>query len=443
MGSFIAHLHPLLVHLPIGFIAISFLIEWYLKKSNFSPKDELSIYLWSLNAIVSILAMATGLAALRMGYYEGVSLFFHMLCGCFTTLVCALIWFVKWKNLSIINNQIILLKVMLAIGIILAGNFGGILTHGEEHLPLAFNPRSELKRIDLRGRDSINFYTDVIKVIFDNKCNRCHNNKDARSRLVMTTEEGLLSNQYGKSGISPNSPMNSEIFNRISLSPWHQNYMPPSGLPITYKEIKMIEWWIMQGAPFTGTLYDLEIDKEMKTMLNYEYGIEIALKPYFTKSLIEPLSKDKIEAIIEEGFNVRQIATNSNFLDVSNHGQSRMITQDRINTLVGAGDHIAWLNISHTDLNDEGLWVLSKLSNLTKLNINNTNITDIGVDAIAGFERLTMLNIYGTNISDIGLEKLSHLKKLEALYLWQTKTTATGIEKLKASLPNCRIERGI
>ena len=443
MGTFIAHLHPLLVHLPIGFIIIAFLVDWHQKNNISVSRDKLSTFIWGMSALASILAMATGIASLRTGYYEGLNMFIHLICGYAIAAICTFIWFTKWKAKTFFSSQNIVLKSLLFIGLVIGGHMGGNLTHGEEHLPLPFEPKSDLPKIDLSDKDSINVYNDIVSVIFDQKCNRCHEPEDARGRLVMTTEEGLLSDKYGDPAIAPQDLHNSEVYKRISLSPWENKYMPPSGPPITYKEKKLIEWWILQGAPFTGNLKDLDIDKPMKEFLAAEYGIDLTKKSFYEKAKIDVLPAEDLEAIKAVAFNVTSLAASNNFIDVSNHGQSKNISDDRIDALLGAKEHITWLDLNDTDLDDNGLKSLSQLSNLTKLNINRTKITDAGLTSVANLERLIVLNIYGTAVTDAGLEKLSDLKTLESLYLWQTKTTPEGIEKLKASLPNCKIVTGI
>ncbi len=439
----IAKLHPLFVHLPIGFILISILIDWYRKKNMSIQSDKLSTFMWGLSALGSLFAMGTGVAALRSGYYEGANMFIHLICGYGIAALCTFLWFVKWKNKSFFKHQNGILKILLGAGLVVGGHFGGSLTHGEEHLPMPFEPKSDLTKIDLSAHDSINVYQDIISVIFTQKCNRCHEEGDARGRLNMTTEEGLLSDKYGDPAIAPSDLGNSEIYKRISLSTWHDKYMPPSGPPITYKEKKMVEWWILQGAPFRGNLRDLEISKDMKAFLADEYGVDLTKKSFYEKVNIDPLEPELFNAIKEQKFNITPLAANNNFLDVSNHGQSKNISSERLEALVAAKEHLTWLNLSDTDLDDDGLRQIGEFINLTKLNINNTNVTDTGLKAIEGLNKLSVLNLFGTKITDAGLESLAGLKSLESIYLWQTETTSEGVEKLRAALPNCDINTGI
>lgn len=443
MGTFIAHLHPLLVHLPIGFIIISILIDWHQKNNISVSRDKLSTFMWGMSALASIVAMATGIASLRTGYYEGLNMFIHLICGYAIAAVCTFVWFAKWKNKTYFKGQNIVLKSLLGIGLVVGGHMGGQLTHGEEHLPMPLDPKSDLAEIDLSEKDSISIYGDIVSVIFKQKCNRCHEEDDARGRLIMTTEEGLLSDKYGDPAIAPGDLHNSEVYKRISMSTWNNKYMPPSGPPITYKEKKLVEWWIMQGAPFGGNLREMEINKEMQAFLKAEYGVDLTKKSFYEKAKIDVLPPENFEAIKSVAFNVTNLAANNNFIDVSNHGQSKNISSDRIDALLGAKEHITWLDLNDTDLNDDGLRSIAQMSNLTKLNINRTKITDAGLDAIADLERLMVLNLYGTEVTDAGLEKLTGLKTLESLYLWQTQTTEEGIEKLRSSLPNCKIVTGI
>ena len=36
--------------------------------------------------------------------------------------------------------------------------------------------------------------------------------------------------------------------------------MPPSGEPMTYEEIQLIEWWINEGAPINKTFNQIKVN---------------------------------------------------------------------------------------------------------------------------------------------------------------------------------------
>ena len=53
---------------------------------------------------------------------------------------------------------------------------------------------------------------------------------------------------------------------------------------------------------------------------------------------------------------------------------------------------------------------------------------------------LTHLDLSGTEVSDEGIGHLKGMTRLNYLNLFETKVTRRGYEDLSASLPDCRIE---
>jgi len=47
MGEFIAHMHPALVHLPIGFIILALLADFYFRNRSSDIGESMSSFLWS------------------------------------------------------------------------------------------------------------------------------------------------------------------------------------------------------------------------------------------------------------------------------------------------------------------------------------------------------------------------------------------------------------
>ena len=70
-------------------------------------------------------------------------------------------------------------------------------------------------------------FNDIIQPLFNNKCVACHNKIIKRGGLNMTTSLSLL--EGGKSGaaIVPKDPGKSLAFNRVILSQYDQEFMPP------------------------------------------------------------------------------------------------------------------------------------------------------------------------------------------------------------------------
>ena len=443
MGYYIGHMHPALVHLPIGFIILAVLSDFYYKRQNGSGEGSVSTFMWMASAIAAIFAMGTGIVLLRSGYYEGGAMFVHLLCGYGIAIVTSLIAFTKWKKKSWFGAQGLVFKGALLGLLVVGGHKGAELTHGPEYLPAPFSKAETVDLGNLDMHDTLDMYDHMIAPVFAVKCNRCHETDDARGKLNMTTREGLLDDTYGDPGIFPGNLGDSEIFKRMTLEPTHKKFMPPSGPVLSYKELKLIEWWIVNGAPFDTNLREMDVDPAMKEFLQEHYGLDLRKKSFYEKMNIDPLAAAAKQDIENAQFNATQLASNNNFYDVTRIGKPAEISSAELDALLKAKEHITWLDLSSTTVTDEVMDVVSQLPNLTKLKLQNTQITDASLDRIKDLKHLSVLNVYGTAISDDGISQLSGLQSLKQLYVWQTKVTPEGIDKLKASLPELDVVSGI
>ena len=422
MIEILGKLHPAIVHLPIGFILMVFFYEWY--------KGRGSVALWFITLLSSLIAMGTGFILLKTGYYEGLNMFLHMVMGVITTIIVALLFFAKWKDINFFNSQNTFLKVILLVVLTVGGHMGAELTHGEEYLPLPFQTKVDTV-VDLSNKETVVVYEDLIRPIFKAKCNRCHEEGDSRGKLNMQTEEGLLSDKFGDPAVMPGDLENSEIFKRISLHPWEKKYMPPSGPDLTYAEKRVIEWWIVSGASFTEDIKKMEVPEDIKSLLLSEYGIDFTEKSFYEIAQVSPLDETVMETIKGSGFNITPLAVNTNFVDVNIKGHSKEWTEERLRALLAAQEQITWLDLSDSELNDSHSEIFKSFQNITKLKLQNTEITDTAIKNIMGLNELTVLNLYGTNVSDQAIDDLLRIPNLKKLYVWNTSITANGIQRLK------------
>ena len=123
------------------------------------------------------------------------------------------------------------------------------------------------------------------------------------------------------------------------------------------------------------------------------------------------------------------------------------------------------LNLSSTDVTDDGLANLAGLTNLVRLNLEETQITDAG---LIHLERLTkieylrplrqqnhrrgfvasdgsrqtlVLDLCDTQVTDSGLRHLKHIPNLSSLDLRGTQVTGAGVKELQEVLPGLAIAR--
>jgi hypothetical protein len=97
-------------------------------------------------------------------------------------------------------------------------------------------------------------------------------------------------------------------------------------------------------------------------------------------------------------------------------------------------DQLEWLDLSSTNLDDEGLSRLTRLKSLRGVNFTNTRLTDAAADPLSRFLNLETLHLAGTQLTDRGLRGLQHLRHLQTLDLKHCPITDEGAQRL-AGMP--------
>ena len=67
-------------------------------------------------------------------------------------------------------------------------------------------------------------------------------------------------------------------------------------------------------------------------------------------------------------------------------------------------------------------------------------IHDTNLECFRGMNTLSHLDLSWTQVTDDGLKHLEHLTNLELLDVTRTQVTPEGVKKLQEALPNCKIE---
>lgn len=200
----LGRLHPLIVHLPVGFIVMGLLFQWYDHKKQQYRQPITIIYLWA--TVSAVLACITGYLQYTSEGYAFDSIKMHLWTGIITTLISFFMYLrLQEKNKldGIRRIPIRVFGIAMLILISLTGHLGGSITHGEDYLvePLPNSVKSALgleifeeKIIALNDEnwESALFYKDVINPILNNKCISCHNRKKEKGELVLNTKEGIL-----------------------------------------------------------------------------------------------------------------------------------------------------------------------------------------------------------------------------------------------------------
>ena len=113
--------------------------------------------------------------------------------------------------------------------------------------------------------------------------------------------------------------------------------------------------------------------------------------------------------------------------DVNDEGLASIARLPRLKTL----------RLRSTRVTDSGLAALSRLAGLVELDLADLELSDEGVAHLAGLGGLRILNLRGASISDAGLGHLSGMQELADLNLYRTRITNAGMPQL-AALPGLR-----
>ena len=140
LGLFLGRFHPLVVHLPIGFILLAFIFQWLSGYDRFSHlKKSVGLILF-FGALSAIIAVGFGFLISGDKGYDDSTLFWHRLLGILVTIISIILWIIEAGYIRIsrwASNGLYLASVLF---ISLTGHLGGSLTHGEGYL-IQYAPR--------------------------------------------------------------------------------------------------------------------------------------------------------------------------------------------------------------------------------------------------------------------------------------------------------------
>ncbi len=450
---FLGRFHPLIVHLPIGFLLMAVILELMSKffKDKFTNLDPAISIIIFCGGIGAILSAILGYLISIGGSYENNLLFWHKWLGIGIGILSFVTWGIKKNYIKLFQGASLMALVLLSVTILVTGHLGGNLTHGSDYLfeyapnfvkkVVGIKTGKELKSTIPRNLDSLVIFEHLVQPVIEEKCSRCHNQMKKNGGLLLTSKEGFL--KGGNSGpiIVPGNAQESEIFLRNTLPQSNRKFMPPTGEPLTYNEIKVLEWWIKSGASFESSITQYKVPNEIETMLLKQFDVNLKLNAYYEIIQVSPLN-DSIKNIMSSaGLLVKPLSNNNNFLQVK--PTTSIVSESQIELLLRAKEQITWLNLSNKNITNDMLKTIGQLDNLTRLKLNNNPITDLGISYLKNLNHLEILNLYGSSVTEKSIVSLKELKGLKRLYIWQTEISEEGIRELNRELPDLDVFDGV
>lgn len=462
------NMHPLVLHLPIGIVFLTLVMEVFgwISFGKYRPVTTMALFL----------AVFTGALACFTGYVEvitdGESMAKwnnHMWAGIAFVGVLGLALLSRvWGESKGSRNPVYAILLLISTGVMGFGaHLGGEEIHGDPLAPIFSKAKEKPSDggVTKEPKDRL-AYAEVVVSILESKCLACHSvDTKKKGGLLMDSWEGLLAGGDEGPSVVPGDPKESLMLYRIHLpiDDEDEEHMPPPKKDQLEKhEIAILDWWI-------ATLPKGEIleDKTLEGMGASAEIIEAASKlisPEELKAMADALAEE--ERLVEEAKNAKRealdtalgelkqdaqlktainyVSQDSSDLEFTAISLRESMTDDHFSKLGSIYESLISLQLGSTSVTEAALEAhLPKMFNLRKLNLSQTSITDKGLDAIAQLSNLEWLNLYGTEVTDAGIAKLKGLTKLEKVYLWNSKATPEGGKALQKELPNLEVIFGI
>lgn len=310
--QFLARMHPLIIHFPIGALLIAFFLEILTlggKRSELRSGIQWLVYIGTGTSLLAVLA---GLMLAYGGNYSETTIFYHQWGGIATVILAlSASWLLYRAGTSGKKKDLIFYRVTLTATVLVltvAGHFGASLTHGDDYitsvLPWNYdtiaegefdelltevNQHMELGALSETHKNELNV---GVRRIFAHSCYRCHDSNEAEGGLVLNSKEAVMKGGDGGPIIVPGQPDDSELIHRITLPKGHDDAMPQKGSPLSPGQVQLIRTWIEVGAPWS--------DEEVKTFREAPIALDKPPLPPETDSDFENSIDRFIDAYFEE-----------------------------------------------------------------------------------------------------------------------------------------------
>lgn len=429
--TFTGRLHPLIVHLPIGFLLLAVLFDVLSYTGRYASLRPAVPLILLAGFVAAVMACIFGYVLSLSGDYEAATLSRHQSSGIILAVIAGLLWLLTTqgaKRILTVPGKMFtgLLAGLLAL-VSYTGHQGGNLTHGHDYLTLATLTHKEREKPTTV--DAAFIYEDVVQPMLVKKCSQCHRQGKLKGNLSVEDIDHLLKGGKAGPAVVAGKPNASELFKRISLDPAHEDFMPADGKPpLTKTETSIIRWWIEQAGAVTGTpIKDLKEKSVIQGQVAAYLGLEGAAPetpPSGVEQQINPaipasLDMQLVEALRRKGLTVRVMLQHPVMLDVTLPAGSGKQIADIREDLLRVGPHIVWLNLSDNRLTENDLGFLKQLPNLEKLRLEKNPVGDGISDHIAGLKHLEAVNLNETRITKVCVNKLEGTG-IKRLYTWHT-----------------------
>ena len=422
----VGRMHPLLLHLPIGLLVISFIIWLGRKNIETGSFQKIFILVLHVTAFTATLTALMGFFLSKEGGYDQNILLKHKILGIVTAILSytLLLIFRSAPEKKFLFGTTITASLL---SMIIGSHFGSNLTHGEGFVWQPLRGEEEMKEEIIT--DSSSLFAAAVRPILKSKCFSCHNERKAKGELIMTSDEKIL--EGGKNGPiwKSGDALNSHIIQKINLPGEDKKHMPPKGKPqLSQDEIDLLFTWIQSGADMKKTMKDYSDDDTIKILASKFIDLpkEETEKIYAFK----PASLSVIQKLTSPFCAVFPISQNSPALQADFFVREKF-DKKKLDELLKVKEQLVVLNLGNMPVSDADMKTINQFTNLEKLVLNNSLITNNGLNEIKKLKNLRSLSLAGTKVDKDVVQSFSQLDSLKEVFIWNTNISASVAEILQ------------
>jgi len=441
--DFIAHLHPVLVHLPIGILLIALILQVMSVKEKFAALQHAIPIVLLAGLISAILSCITGLLLFRSSEYDESLVSWHMWMALTLTFVAFALCARSFSGRAF-DRMGKWLWAGLFFLLMMTGHLGGSLTHGEDYLTGALHEGTPPPAVipPLADVQQAVVYDSVVKPILQTTCYSCHGPNKQKGGLRLDNPEAIA--KGGKDGIVliAGQADSSDLIKRMLLPDGDEHHMPPKDhRQPTRQQQELLSWWIDQGADYHKRVRELPQPEKIRPMLlALQHSAAVPDKDLVVPAEpVDPADSKTVTDLKNAGVVIMPVAQNSNYLSVNFFGVQM---SSLISLLPSLKRQLLQLDLSNTGIGDSAVKVISQCAGLRYLVLSNTKITDKSLASLASLPELRVLNLVGTQVTGEGLLSIQPPKHLHALYLYQTHVDSKYWSKLSALYKTTMLDSG-
>ena len=401
--KYVGKFHPLVLHLPIGSLLMTFLLLVVSRYQKVGLEKAIRIGV-DFSFAGALMAALMGCLLSLDEAYDFNSLKFHFWAGIITLILSfslCILHRMKGKENLFFGSYLLTL-----LALTVAGHKGGQITHGEDYLSTAALFEEPIMVVQ---KDSVDYYKEVVHLIFEDKCVSCHNSNKSKSELRLDRYDLILIGGERGSMFDSQNPNESRLIRYINLPKEDKLHMPPKNKSqLSEKEKWLLTDWVNSGAYL----------KEGKVSLLKNEDLESNVLSFLgADKQVRAAGRGDLAKLLATGFRIKPNALHDNLLRIK-YMKSRL-TSDHLKTLLKVKKQLVELDVSNTNFDDEMATILLDFPRLKHLRLDQTQISD---DALSFLKStaLEVLNLCNTKVTYQGVQNLLKVKPPKTVYAWNT-----------------------